>query len=147
MAKLTHKALAEALGISRFQLKRDLERGMPLDLDDAKAWRAKHLDATHTNAQKFEGITEARLRKLALETEAAELEIAQKKRELIDRSDAEVAVFALAKNFREGLETLPYRIAPLIAAKIGCDAGALMTALEDEIRRHLEDIAETEIAL
>jgi siderophore synthetase component len=64
-----------------------------------------------------------------------------RRRELIEHSRLENAIFGLAHRVRDQLLTAPARHAAIIAAELGLSAAPLAAALDDILRNALTDIA------
>jgi len=136
--KLTQAKLAEALGMSLTSARLNISKGMPADsVAKAMAWRAKHIAKKADNVS----IGTARLERTQLDVEAKRLDLEERKRNLVPRAEAEKVLFEEARRVRDGLLSFPLRIAPLLAARFGLDHGELLSALEDEVRRHLSEMA------
>jgi hypothetical protein len=133
------KELVEALGISREAVRLLVGKGMPTDsVKAAKSWRAKHI------ASQSDGfsIGEARLAKAKLDVINKQLDLEERRRNLVKRADAEKVLFDEARRVRDSFQTFGARVAPILAARFGIDHGAMLNALDDEMRRHLAELAD-----
>ncbi|HCE09757.1 MAG TPA: elements of external origin [Oxalobacteraceae bacterium] len=96
-----------------------------------------------------EGITftEARTANEILKAQDRALRIEKMRGELVNRANAESAVFSLARRERDSWVQWPPRVAALLAAQLGADPHLVETQLEQYVRRHLEELAEVDIEL
>jgi hypothetical protein len=146
---------ARNLGITRQVLSRQVKagqvrsRGGKVRLSEVRADRAAHVaprpgaagdaDEDATNGELTDTVTTAEAKR------HKEIELARLRRldrqsregELVLASVAHDAVFRCAREDRDALMNLPARIAPLIAAELGVDAGRLLVALERHVREFL----------
>ena len=70
------------------------------------------------------------------------LELAQKKREVVDRARAIAHVFHLARIERDAWLNWPARISAQMAARLDVDPHAMHVALEAAVRDHLQELGE-----
>ena len=82
-----------------------------------------------------------RARQLKARAEAAEIDVAKSKSELVSRAEVEAAATEVARVERKAWELWPDRVAPLIGAEFGIDQKRLALALERHVRDHLEERA------
>jgi hypothetical protein len=145
---------ARNLGITRQVLSRQVKagqvrsRGGKVRLSEVRADRAAHVaprpgagsaDEDETNGELTDTVTTAEAKR------HKEIELARLRRldrqsregELVLASVVHDAVFRCAREDRDALMNLPARIAPLIAAELGVDAGRLLVALERHVREFL----------
>jgi hypothetical protein len=152
---ITVAQAARELGITRQVLSRQVKagqvrsRGGKVRLSEVRADRAAHVaprpgtagdedDAepvgeltdtvTTAEAKRHKEIELARLRRLDRQSREGELVLA---------SVVQDTVFRCAREDRDALMNLPARIAPLIAAELGVDAGRLLVSLERHVREFL----------
>lgn len=69
------------------------------------------------------------------------LELAEKEGRLVDRRAVESIVFQRARADRDAWLSWVARVAPSIAAAVGCDVADLQTVLEAAAREHLNTLA------
>lgn len=74
-----------------------------------------------------------------------ELKLATQKGELLPADEVRSTVFALAKAERDAWTAWPSRVAPVLAARLGCDLGEIQRALVAEVNAHLSELAEVKI--
>jgi phage terminase Nu1 subunit (DNA packaging protein) len=133
--------LATAAGVEPRQVNRDRRKGAPTGSVEAYvAWRRSNIRQYSGGTGRVSysvGEETARLR--SAQAEAQELEVAQKRRELLDREVVKQAVLSAGAVFNAQLDALPGRMANELAA---CNDPALVRAkLRDECRRILEATA------
>lgn len=90
---------------------------------------------------------EARTANEIIKAQRARLKLRKEKGELVDVTKATAHVHALARRERDSWIAWPARIAPLLAAEIGADAHAMLTALETHVRQHLDELAGIRVEL
>ncbi|MHA1537411.1 MAG: hypothetical protein ACTSUD_07635 [Alphaproteobacteria bacterium] len=78
---------------------------------------------------------------LVAKAEAAELDLAAKRGEMVRADDVRRAAAAHALAEREALLNLPDRIAPVLAAELDTDQVRLTAALERQVRGYMESRA------
>jgi hypothetical protein len=90
------------------------------------------------------GVTllQARTVNEVLKAKIRQVELAEKKDELIDRARAIAHVFKLARAERDAWLNWPARAAPMLAARLGLDEHALHVALDAAVREHLAELGE-----
>ncbi|MFO1128375.1 MAG: elements of external origin [Rhodospirillales bacterium] len=110
-------------------------RPVPADAVDA---------VVETLAEAGDGMTflQARTANEVLKAELLNLELRQKRGELIDRRKAGAMVFSLARQERDSWLNWPARVAAGMAAELGADPHRLQTVLENHVRQHLAGLAE-----
>ena len=92
-------------------------------------------------------LTEARTRKETARAKLLELQLEVQRGKLIDRVNTEKAIFERARLERDAWLNLPARVAPALAAELGCSEHTLLQALDREIRDELTRLAETPFEL
>ena len=92
-------------------------------------------------------LTRARIGKLELDKQKAELSINAMRGKLIDREAACRAVFAFFRRERDAWLSWPSRIAPNMAAELRVDDGRLQRTLKEYVEDHLRELADTEPTL
>ena len=83
----------------------------------------------------------ARTQKLVAEAARAELELAARRGELVDRAAGERIVFAFGRRHREAWLAWPARIAAELAAALGVDATVLAVHLEAHVAQQLDELS------
>ncbi len=78
---------------------------------------------------------------LQAKAEAAELDLAAKRGEMVNAADVRKAAAANARMERAALVNWPDRAAPALAAELGVDQAHLTAAIEREVRAFMEDRA------
>lgn len=90
---------------------------------------------------------ESQARKEAALAEMAELELRQKKGELVDIGEVEDLWFTLGRQIRDGLEAIPARILERILSEVGevgrQQQAAIRVILEVEIKQVLESLSKS----
>lgn len=64
--------------------------------------------------------------------------------DVVDLEVAEAVLFEQARAFRDAWQNWPSRVAPLIAAKLGVAADAVLEALNEHVHQQLLDLGEPE---
>ena len=75
-------------------------------------------------------------------TSIRKVELAHRKKELVDRAQAVAHVFKLARVERDAWLNWPARISGQMASKLGIDAHQMHVALEAAVREHLIELGE-----
>jgi len=89
----------------------------------------------------------ARMANEVLKAQTAKVRLQKMKGELINRDKAIGTAFDFARRIRDAWMNWPPRVSADMAADLGVEAHAMEQVLEQYIRRHLADLAETEIEL
>ena len=89
----------------------------------------------------------ARMANEVLKAQTAKVRLQKMKGELIDRDKAIGTAFDFARRIRDAWMNWPPRVSADMAADLGVEAHVMEQVLEQYIRRHLADLAETEIEL
>jgi hypothetical protein len=87
-------------------------------------------------------LLQARTVNEVLKAKIRQVELAEKKDELVDRARAIAHVFKLARAERDAWLNWPGRAAPMLAARFGLDEHALHVALDAAVREHLAELGE-----
>ena len=87
-------------------------------------------------------LLQARTVNEVLKAKIRQVELAEKKDELVDRARAIAHVFKLARAERDAWLNWPGRAAPMLAARFGLDEHALHMALDAAVREHLAELGE-----
>ncbi|MGM0562813.1 MAG: hypothetical protein ACQES2_00645 [Pseudomonadota bacterium] len=144
------ETLAEVLGVSRSLVhKLHQKHGMPKERRGQ--W---HLPTcvqfylSHTAGQSDEDSGDARTELYRAQTSKHRLEIAEKRRELLPRSEVESVLFSLAGIFSEGMEALPAREAGALALmddgrEIQNRLGEACRGVRDSVARRIEEFTAT----
>jgi hypothetical protein len=85
---------------------------------------------------------QARTANEVLKAQERRLRLQQMKGELVDRAKAVAQVFKLARDERDAWVNWPARVAAMMAAELEVDQHRLHTALERQVREHLNELAE-----
>jgi hypothetical protein len=85
---------------------------------------------------------QARTANEVLKAQERRLRLQQMKGELVDRAKAVAQVFRLAREERDAWVNWPARVAAMMAAELEVDQHRLHTALERQVREHLNELAE-----
>lgn len=154
-AMLTQRQVARALGRTDEAVRKWRQAGMPM-VRDGRTWRIAEADARAWLKQNradprpdtsAEPRADADRRNAVAKADAAELELARRRGELIERADVKREVYELARAERDAWTGWAARVAPTLAAELGCDHGKLLAALEREVNEHLADLSAPEISL
>ena len=87
-------------------------------------------------------LLQARTVNEVLKAKLNNLELAHRKKELVDRAQAVAHVFKLARVERDAWLNWPARISGQMASKLGIDAHQMHVALEAAVREHLIELGE-----
>jgi hypothetical protein len=85
---------------------------------------------------------QARTANEVLKAQERRLRLQQMKGELVDRAKAVAQVFRLARDERDSWVNWPARVSAMMAAELEVDQHRLHTALERQVREHLNELAE-----
>jgi hypothetical protein len=85
---------------------------------------------------------QARTANEVLKAQERRVRLQRMKGELVDRAKAVAQVFRLARDERDAWVNWPARVAAVIAAELEVDQHRLHTALERQVREHLNELAE-----
>jgi len=161
---LTQRELAKTLGVKDEAVRKWRAAGLPMRRigrtwrateAEVRGWLEKHRNDPEPTADKparrprargAEPRAEAERRAAVAKADAAELELARRRGELIERDVVRREVFELARAERDSWQGWAARAAPILAAELGVDHAALLTALEREVDNHLADLADVEVA-
>ena len=138
---------ARALGVNPGTAARWHKRGMPLEPEAAQRWREQHgrlrvkpgPAAAPMGPAPVESFSVARAKREAALAHLAELDLAERRGELVRGDEVERVVALACSNARDLLLGLPARAAP---ATPGLDAKAVQALLEAEVHYVLEQLAE-----
>lgn len=87
-------------------------------------------------------LLQARTVNEVLKAKLRQVELAEKKEELVDRAKAVAHVFKLARAERDAWLNWPSRVSAQMAAQLGVDAHTLHVLLEAAVREHLQELGE-----
>lgn len=87
-------------------------------------------------------LLQARTVNEVLKAKLKQVELAERKEELVDRAKAVAHVFKLARAERDAWLNWPARISAQLAAKLGVEAHRLHVLLEAAVREHLAELGE-----
>lgn len=87
-------------------------------------------------------LLQARTVNEVLKAKLNNLELAHRKKELVDRAQAVAHVFKLARIERDAWLNWPARISGQMASALGVDAHRMHVALETAVREHLIELGE-----
>ena len=87
-------------------------------------------------------LLQARTVNEVLKAKLNNLELAHRKKELVDRAQAVAHVFKLARVERDAWLNWPARISSQMAAGLGVDAHVLHVALDAAVRQQLQDLGD-----
>jgi phage terminase Nu1 subunit (DNA packaging protein) len=158
---LTKAAIAKALNISAPAFDRYLKKGCPHDsVESARAWQAANIDLQRSALQHVvqkanvavldrgpdfsDDAPAARLirekaRREAAEADLAEIELMEKRSEIIPIGEHRRVLFSVGRTVRDGLRQIPSRISAQMAAE--SDQHACQSIIEAEIRNVLCQLA------
>lgn len=160
---LSQTALAQALGLSKANITKLKQQGMPVDsVEAARAWRLKRQNIAQRKPEPGsrpppaassappgrdaeeprapgESFEDARTRREIAAANILELQEAEERKELLRREVMEQTVGALAAGTREAVLQVPARVAALLAAE--SDAAKVRQLLDAELRQALEQAA------
>lgn len=85
-------------------------------------------------------LLQARTVNEVLKAQLNKVELARRRDELVDRSQAIAHVFKLARAERDAWLNWPARVSATMAAELRIDAHSLHVLLEREVRRHLDEL-------
>lgn len=149
---MTMTDLAGELGLSKGQISKLADRGMPTDsVEAARAWRAKNLHPSWSPEARGEsGAPEggvaapsdywtAKARKEVAQAELAEIELARAKQGVCEVERVHRALFSAHRMLRDQLLAVPNRIAHLVS---GLDPQPAAELIRGELRRCLEEFSQ-----
>ncbi len=155
---VTKSGFAERIGVSKGRVSQLITQGLPVRPDgkvdpiEAEAWLAENIDQRRRRCapadQVDERPTRGRLPSVRGDIEAEKLralrlENDRKAGETVDKAAAEAAIFARARLERDSHLAFVVRTAPVLAAEWGLPEAQVFAALDREVRRHLEQLADT----
>lgn len=159
----TKSSFAKAVNLARSRITQLIAEGLPvrpdgrIDVAKGKRWIKAKLDPARREARKPSGRTNGRANghsvektvadlrgtKMQREADLLDLELQQKRGQLVDRVKAEAAIFDRARMERDRWIGWTARTAPTIAAATGADPTQVFTMLDKLVREHLAELAAT----
>lgn len=148
---VTKLDFAAEQGITPSRVSQYISKGMPvepnglIDRDKAHAWIEATLSPKRRKVQGGERGQRASLA-AAMDTEKLELlrlDRARRAGDLVERAAVERSVFARFRMERDAWSSWASRVAPVLAAELGCDGVVLATALERLVRQHQAELSDT----
>jgi hypothetical protein len=118
---LSLRAFARQRGVTHQTVRKAIARGRLVPLPD--------------------GTIDPEAAKTVIEAQRARLELDRRRGALLSRDVAVHKAFSFARMVRDAWRTWPARVAPQLAADLGADPAALIIALQDLVRAHLEELA------
>lgn len=141
---------AEMLGLTPTRVSQLIAKGLPLTpagkvpVAEARAWYDANVAPSRRKAMaERPAAAGARARLEAIRAEQAQLDLDRTRGELVARKVVNAAVFERARAERDAHLAWVARPAAVLASEIGCDPGALFSALDRAMRDHLAELAET----
>lgn len=137
--EMTVSRLAEVLRLDRRRVKAAADGLEPVCVEGNR----KFYDLADVVRAVFAkgGIEGEKLRLTAARADAAELDLAVQRGELVAAADVEAAALAHGRRVREAVQNWAAQVSPGLAADLGIDAAALQIAIEREARGLLERVA------
>ena len=146
-------AFARRIGVSRQHVGTLVKSGLPVDANGdvkvglALAWIRKNVRPQHgalsEGPDDSPGLVEARTRLLLAQAGKAELDLAERAGELINRRQAVAGTASFARVFRDGVLNFAARQGAELAHEVGADPRLLISALDARLRQMLVDLAKT----
>ena len=146
---VTKSEFARQLDVRPARVTQLIQQGLPVTETGkipsrlAHDWVAANIRRRHKPEAQPAESDRARLDRL--KADQAELELERLRGNMLDRAEAEKAIFERARAERDAHVAFVARVAPVIAAEIGADPAALFSALDREMRAHLVDLSETPV--
>jgi phage terminase Nu1 subunit (DNA packaging protein) len=153
----TKAEIARLFGVSVQAIDGWLARGLPymsrpdrpgasyrFDPRAVVAWRVEYLTAAATAARGDVDLEEAKRRKVAAEAELAELDLAERRRDLIPADDVEAWAASAFARVRARLLSVPAKCAPL--ASTAATTAQAEAAIRDAVCEALAELSETSVA-
>lgn len=92
-------------------------------------------------------LLQARTVNEVLKAQLNKVELAHRKKELVDRAQAIAHIFKLARVERDAWLNWPARISGQMASNLGIDAHTMHVALEAAVRDHLQELGDPQIQI
>ncbi len=165
---LSQRAYAKFAGISLAMVQKDIEHGRvvfhedgSIDPEASIELRRKMLDETKRRDRRraetgnaaslgdappdTSSVQGLRRIQMSLDIRLRQLELQQKRGELVERAKAVAAFFEAARRIRDAWLAWPARVAARMAADFGLsDVHVVQRVLDDYVRQHLEELADPE---
>lgn len=139
------------MGLARSRITQLVQSGMPTAPDGriiearARQWIEKNLDRHRRDARKSASdagsVTDLRAAKLQREAALLDMELKQRSGQVVDRAEAERAVFARARQERDAWMGWASRSAGTLASEAGGDLAITFATLDRLVREHLNELA------
>jgi hypothetical protein len=162
MPNVSLTAFAKQVGLSRGRISQLVREGLPVDArgridpDAGRRWIAENIDPDRRRggpakpAELEDGLlgSVARLRghKLAREAQILDLELRRKSGEVVDRAEAERAIFARARQERDAWLGFASRLTAALAVE-GVDPARAFPVIDKAVREQLGELAATPLKL
>ncbi|GAA0569452.1 hypothetical protein GCM10009099_03910 [Caenispirillum bisanense] len=152
---VTKSEFARRIGRTPGRVSQYVAAGMPvrddgkLNFAEALAWVEGNTDPAKRTAggARPTDFAAVKAEHETLKAERTRLQVERDKGLVVYRSEAEAAIFARARMERDAWANWAVRTAPLLAARFQLDEHAILTTLEDAVRDHLQELAETPMEL
>ncbi len=144
------------VGLSKGRISQLVGQGLPVEpnglIDRAKAleWMERNLDQARRKTNGANGslsptktVTDLRAEHEVVKIDRARLQLAKERGDLVDRVEAERAIFDRARRERDAHLAWIMRAAPLMAAALGVDPGRMFAVLDRAVRDHLDALSRT----
>lgn len=152
-ASISKSEFAKELGVTPGRISQLIAKGLPvlpsgrISPAAARDWYETNVDPSRRKPPPGEEPARFGRQTLKDEIDTERLATARMKRQhleqtLIDRQTAEAAIFARARAERDAHLAWVVRMAPQLAAHVGCDPAAVFSFLDQEMRLHLAALAE-----
>jgi phage terminase Nu1 subunit (DNA packaging protein) len=156
MTKTMNKGeLARAFGVSTTAIDNWLSRGCPFEaapdrpgkayrfsLPAVVQWRTERLTETAATAGDCD-LNEAKRRRAVAEAELAEIDLAERRRDLLPRSDVDAAVIGAFARVRARLLAVPTKVAAEAAATT--EPATVERLLDSAVHEALAELASTDV--
>ncbi|WP_102110272.1 hypothetical protein [Oceaniglobus roseus] len=151
--EMSKSAFAKRIGVTSGRVSQMVKAGLPVldngrvPLAAAESWYRANVRQKASEAQHSASVlSRVKQEREEAQRDLLQLDLAQRKGELIDRREVELALHDRARAERDAHTAWVSRIAPIIAAEVDADLSALFSALDREMRAHLEELADTPLA-
>ncbi|MGP1397160.1 MAG: hypothetical protein ACTS3R_16760 [Inquilinaceae bacterium] len=148
-AALSQTNFGRLVGMAQPTVNYYVGRGLPIrpdgkiDTEAGLAWVKANVPGQADGPAPAGGLVAAKAGKEDVQRKLLELDLARKSGDLVDRRAAEAAIFKRARLERDAHQAWTVRVAPILAAELGVDQGRMFDVLDREMRRHLDQLAET----
>lgn len=152
-AEMTKSAFAGRLGLSAGRVSQMIADGLPVlpngkvPVEAAEAWyRANVRQTVNGSKHSANELSGIRMQREAAQRDLLQMDIARRSGSLVDRKAVELAIFDRARAERDAHMAWVSRLAPVLAAELGVDVSPVYAALDRELRRHLQELADTPLS-